>query len=166
MFKIDPTKHYRPWEIGHVWTSTAFSGATGFPKGLPFTMTDVLEIYSSHMRACAQAHQIMTESAQIMSRGYQEILSQNIETFSKSLQQMMESASPEDKIINHMETMHSNYGRLVNRTRALQDVAQESWREATDMLHQSVLASCHKGALSLRNVDTVCALPAPHKVAA
>lgn len=158
---------YNPFEQSKVVSSALFSGANGFPKGLPFNIDDILEMNKRHIKAMSEAQKMMLEATHSIGKAYQAMVSQNMEMLTQSIAHVTDSASPEEKIVRHIETMREGYARMIRQCRSIQDNSCQSWREASDVLHTSILETCRKSTQSLRNIESVIPeLPAPKKVAA
>lgn len=109
------------------------------PPSLDFN--SLFAMQRRNMEALSAANQIMTESAQAISRQQAEMLRGNVEVFLKTARDILTSGSPEDNTSRQAEMTRAVFGASVSNLRETVDSLTKSQFAAFDVLQRRMTDS-------------------------
>jgi len=162
MLNLELMNQFYPKNLFSLFSGSLFSTAGGFPKGIPFDMTRMLEAQRRNVQAIAEAQGVVLSGMQTVARQQSEILSGVIESQSALISLFIQEGTPEEKIARHAELTKAQYKDTVHDVRVLQDAITSTLREAADVLHHRTVSrlserqsSAIKNALVPANSDEI-----------
>lgn len=161
MLNTDFASQFYPKNLFSLLSSSLFSSAGGFPKGLPFNLQDTVEMQRQNWQTVSEAQQIILKGLQTVTRQQTDIVSSLIENQSNMINLFIQAGTPEEKIALHSDLARKQYKTAIENMRDLQNTITDTLRHASDILHQRTLRNlseahrASKHALIPANADQI-----------
>jgi phasin family protein len=114
---------------------------------------NLMEMQRKNMEAIAQANRVAFEGMQAVAQRQTEIMRQTMEEFTKAVQDMSGSASPEQRLAKQAELTKDAFELAIKNVRELSEMSAKSNTEALELINQRVSASLDELTKEIRSLS-------------